>query len=458
MTDNENFVLEHDPQESNITLNLVRGLEEYICKVVAKKYKTYDKISAITLIKAALHNSYKLNEEVFKLKLNPEELNNKRSHRITSNVSNERLSKTIEKHINIFLNNSIKKHKKYDLPYKIKKEIPKNKYTKYHIPYFDSIIMLLFFIFQDGRIWNPEKRSDDKNEKNNDKKTINDNERIPTFKENNSCSITAYKYVIQEVFRLFTENTKIDNNSVNCLYEIAQLYRIDKTFQIFKLNRFAKHYEKFLTEENLEQIYNCFKFKYNEVINLKEILEKEIFHNKEFIKLCFKTNHVDPLGIFMAYFEKYLNLYSLSKNLEIAIFDDYGINMKTLTFTKFISFCKMKTEEYFKTLKPYKFSKKYSYGFARYFDTPQIEYNNETESIHNEDESKLNETYEMYNRLTTYHVECYKYSDYDEYPWYNYYFANRERLVKFSTSSQYDNSYLTYLFNTIKEFLPQSLF
>ena len=64
----------------------------------------------------------------------------------------------------------------------------------------------------------------------------------------------------------------------------------------------------------------------------------------------------------------------------------------------------------------------------------------------------------MYNTLMNYKVDSFEYPIYNDHPWYNYYFSNRELLVNFSKSSKYDTSYLTYLFEIIREFLPPSLF
>lgn len=621
MTDENNFDYSYNPQENNNKLNLMRSIEEEISDFLVTEYNAYNRISATKLIKATLHNSYKLTEDVFELKLTPQELHERESHKITGNITNERLSKTVENHVHDFLNKSIDSVDKTNIPYKISKEIKECKgnkesteskeYTNYYITYFDSIIMLLFFIFQDGRIFKTRNRND---------------ERLPPFKKYNSCSISAYKYVIQEVFRLFPEASKIDKSSINnfyevvqlyridktlidpnspnclyeipqlyrinktlinpnyinglykftqlycidkasidpdsqnplykipqlyrikkiisnsnfkkcvceikklyrvnknlidsdsinclyaiaklfrmnktltdknpknylyeltelyrinkilinpnspnclytiaqldrnnkilndkkfrnCVYEISQLYRIDKTFQMFRLNRFAIHHNKFLAEENLERIYNCFKFKYNEVINLKETLKKEIFYNKEFIKLCFNSKHLDPMAVFITYFEKYLNIYSLSKNTQYTYFDNIEINIEKYTFAELISFCKMKTKEYFESLAECDFSKMHVQNMECYFDKPEAD-------LEDDVKTKL-DCRIMYNILMNHRTDRFEYSVYDYYPWYNYYFANRELLEKFSKSSKYDKSYLTYLFETIKEFLPKSLF
>ena len=429
-------------QHTLIYLNFMRYSEKNIRKFIAREYKEHTKISAKTLLRAALLNSYHISDRKFELKLKPNELSKKRNYLITSKSLNRRLSNTIDTHIMDFL------HKTNEKPYKYlfcfnNKESQKCQYKKYYLPYINCTKFLLFFILQDGRV-------------------LDNIDILTCFNKESSCSITAYKTVVREVLKLYPRPCGIYVDTIKQLYEISQLYYIDESFHIFKLNRFAIHYKEFLSEDNLEQIYDSFSLKYKEVINLKDILNEEVFMNEDFIKVCFNSKHLDPLGVFIFFFKKYINLYLLHKNGEYIYVDKKEISVSDYSFTEFLSYCKTKTQEYFNYLDDYNFSKWNLDDYSCYFDRPQTASNN-NERLPNQDkdekEDKENKSYEEYNRFMNYkQVKFFQYPDYNDYPWYNYYFANRELLVEFSNSNKKDSSYLSYLFKTLKEFLPQSLF
>lgn len=78
MTDENKFDYSYNPQDNNNKLNLMRSIEEEISDFLNTEYNAYNRISATKLIKASLHNSYKLTEDVFELKLTPYELHERK--------------------------------------------------------------------------------------------------------------------------------------------------------------------------------------------------------------------------------------------------------------------------------------------------------------------------------------------------------------------------------------------
>ena len=97
-------------------------------------------------------------------------------------------------------------------------------------------------------------------------------------------------------------------------------------------------------------------------------------------------------------------------------------------------------------------------NMEHYFSDPKTKVEDNEVIPLDDEEIKDSKFRMMCSKLMDRKPDRFEYSVYDYYPWDNYYFANRELLERFSKSSKYDKSYLTYLFETIKEFLPKSLF
>ena len=71
------------------------------------------------------------------------------------------------------------------------------------------------------------------------------------------------------------------------------------------------------TSESLKEIYDSLDLEYNEVVNLANIFDEEVFKNDEFIEACFKFNYVDPLFVFEYFFRYYMfknKCFSINEN------------------------------------------------------------------------------------------------------------------------------------------------
>lgn len=168
---------------------------------------------------------------------------------------------------------------------------------KYTVPYMDSINFLLYFIYQDGRAIT--------------KNTIeNENARLPNFKRKNSCSKFSQKIVFEKILSLFNI---LNTNEADRCFEIVEMYRMDQLFKLFKIHKLVTRYCEFLSDENLESIFNEFDFTYKEAMSFKSIIIDKIFKNKSFIQFCLKCDYFDPFLVFNNLFKKYIVIFQKNK-------------------------------------------------------------------------------------------------------------------------------------------------
>lgn len=205
-------------------------------------------------------------------------------------------SKTIKEHVRVFLDSI------YESKYSVNEEplVSRVQYEgtiKYTVPYLDSICFLLYFIYQDGRAIT---------------KNIfeNENARLPNFKRKNSCSKFSQKIVFKNILSLFNI---LNTNEADSCFEIAELYRMNQLFKLFKIHKLVTRYCEFLSNDNLERIFNEFDFTYTEAMNFNSIIIDKIFKNKSFIEFCLKCDYFDPFLVFSTLFKKYIVIFQKNK-------------------------------------------------------------------------------------------------------------------------------------------------
>lgn len=321
-----------------IYINEVNSLT-YI-KFSTDKYKNF-KVAVLPLLRALLNASYNVStNEIFSFNLKPSKINFKNRRKIIlpyfsvkyEKVSIEQYGNTIEKHLLHFIE-FFEKHTNIEISY-----VGDKKYKKRYVSYDYWIFLVVLFTYYDGRHFSDRYA----------------NKYLPYFDKRSSCSRYSYKLALKELLEwIDVENLKESDND-DVFFIVAQLQKIDETFKFFKINIINAIRKEILSNNSLKKIYNSLDLNYEEVINLADILDKEIFKDDDFIEKCLNLNYFNPIFIFKYFFEHnitydYVNTckYDFSKSDDFEKFirktTEKKINLK-----KLISKSKADTLEYIK--------------------------------------------------------------------------------------------------------------
>ena len=279
---------------------LVKLVSDYCCQKYKESY-----VVARSAIYKLLYNHYKLEynpSKTLSFEFMPSKINFKNQYVnlfgkvIRDTADNavgynsakiEKPSKSITNHISTFLEKT-----KDDKLFLLAKRY-KNTF-KYCVRYIDSVNLFLYFIYQDGRIF--------------DSKEIL---RLPEFDPTSSCSKKSLQVVYEIITSFFS---RIPTNNDDWLFYICELFQVDSFFKIFKINRMADRYVEFMSDENLEKIFKAYNFSYSEAKEFDSIIIDKAFKNIDFIKRCLQCEYIDPFYIFKLYLFQGMEVYHKGKN------------------------------------------------------------------------------------------------------------------------------------------------
>ena len=227
---------------------------------------------------------------------------------------------SINNHLTFFL---IESSKNEEIPFKVVAQKYKNTF-KYKVKYLDSINFLLFFIYQDGRLFK------------------NSSKRKPNFSIKTSCSKCSQKKVFEQMVSLIKHEFLNSNDLSKEVFDFVELYNMDKFFKLFKINRMVRQYNWFMSTENLKEIYENFDFSFEESqVFVQEFID-EVFKNEEFIKFCLNCDYPDPLNVFKYVFHFLLFEFYYNPK-DITGFIDNDTERHTTSFKEIISCSKALT-------------------------------------------------------------------------------------------------------------------
>lgn len=197
-----------------------------------------------------------------------------------------------------------------------------------------------------------------------------------------------FKNLYNDFFISFKK--QIENNSLNKIIKLSSLtplykddesillfindlFKTDRIFKIFKINQLANHRIHFLSKENINRICNSNKLTYEEVGNLKKILNEQIFYNDKFINKALISKHSDYFSIFEYVFMNTLLNTEYQNDLVFKLeFDRF--NLQT-DFSGLINYSLIKADEIITRLyyRGRRYRKKYNNGiiedyFSNFFD------------------------------------------------------------------------------------------
>lgn len=277
------------------------------------KYNNSYIIARKSLIRL-LENGYSLVESDDAFDFKPKEATAKKENiNITpGEVLSEKNS--INNHLTFFLMESSKNE---EFPFKAVAQKYKNTF-KYKVKYLDSINFLLFFIYQDGRVFK------------------NSTKRKPNFSLKTSCSKCSQKLVFEQMVSLIKHEFLNSNDLSKEVFGFVELYNMDKVFKLFKINRIVRQYNWFMSTENLKEIYENFDFSFEESqVFIQEFID-EVFKNEEFIKFCLNCDYPDPLNVFKYVFHFLLFEFYYNPK-DITGFIDNDTERHTTSFKEIIS-------------------------------------------------------------------------------------------------------------------------
>lgn len=271
----------------------------------AEEYSDF-KVAVYPLLRVLLKDSYDLStNDTLSFKFKPSNLNLKNRRKIIKpyvpkdKYVREIISQygeSIEKHLKRFVN-------LMENEMNIKtSSVGTEKREKKYIPYNDWLVFAIVFIYYDGRPF--------------EDKYANMN--LPHFIKRNSCSRLSYRLALRTLseFIYISDFKNASNEEIK--FAVAQLQRIDKIFNFFRINKMNTVRKNLITSEFLKEIYDSLDLEYEEVINLVNIFDEEVFKNDEFIDACFKFDYLDPLFVFEYFFK-----YYMFKNKCFSINDNY---------------------------------------------------------------------------------------------------------------------------------------
>lgn len=312
-------------------------------RFLTNEYKDF-KVAVLPLLRALLNASYNVStNKIFSFNLKPSKINFKNRRKIIlpyfsvdyEKISIEQYGNSIETHLLHFIE-FIEKHTNIEISY-----VGDNEYKKRYVSYDDWIFLVVLFIYYDGRRFSNRYK----------------NEYLPYFDKTRVCSRYSYKLALRELFEwIDVEKFKETNNNDDLIFIVAQLQRIDETFNFFKINKINTIRNEMLSNDFLKKIYYSLDLNYEEVINLADILDKEIFKDDEFIEKCLDLNYFNPLFIFKHFFEYYMlyNEFGTREDNSFQSDDLKKYNIKTtekkISLKKLISKSKADTFEYIKII------------------------------------------------------------------------------------------------------------
>lgn len=344
----------------------------------------------------------------------------------------------------------------------------KNKrYNKYHIPYINSLIFSVYFIYKDSIDYYLHKGFVNKNY---------------TFDEkNNVIYHEAMKNTINKVLS-FLDMHYNEHNFQDHIFRVVQVYKVDKMFKFFKINRLAYRKNQILSDEVMQRISTNLNLKYRQILELERCFKEEIFYDKHFMKYCIDSDYPDPLFILYYVILSYSEFYCHIRKKDLL--EDYVdseklnrnhiLNEEVIFLTndiqnvgQFLSFCKKKVKEYINSVielqediingsedKKY-LNSKFNHPDAnnseleRKYVVDILGYNSHSTVVEKEEYKELfkNRIYEHINKLNDHHdITAFNF-------WEQYYFGDRELLKEYANSSDEEDDYMRFLFNQVIEIL-----
>ncbi len=207
----------------------------------------------------------------------------------------------------------------------------KDSYKRRSVSYNDWIATALLFIYGDGRIY-----------EKNTKITL----QIPYSSSARPRSIFSFKLTLTRLLSWIDYQKLRTANIDDFNFLIYQLDKIDEIFHLFKINRMNAHRRFLFDEGYIKTIYSPFFIGETEVINVKNILDEEVFKNDIFINACLKCSYPEPLDVFISFLRNNILNYS-SYLKEADLYPKMYINPKLiekdLTLKELINITKEET-------------------------------------------------------------------------------------------------------------------
>lgn len=120
--------------------------------------------------------------------------------------------------------------------------------------------------------------------------------RVPKKKLQNAA---IYRLIIQKA----KEHKLFGSPPDSCFLKSCQ-WRCDNIFLFYKMNTLFKYYNLYTSDAILNDIIQSYKLSYTEILELKDFIVKEIFHDRDFILRGLTSKYLDfmlPFDIFFRY-------------------------------------------------------------------------------------------------------------------------------------------------------------
>lgn len=166
---------------------------------------------------------------------------------------------------------------------------------RYYLPVYEIPIFLLLFTFSDRRDF---------------KHTISQKnpDRLPYHKL--KTDIEAYQLVLSKLDDIYKTYTN------PCLYP-SYAWRCDNIFLFYKFNTFLQYHDLYLSNTILDTIAKHYKFEYSQIEEIKNIILKTIFEDKDFITNGLKSNYLDFMLPFDILFQFNIFTFDYGKSPEL---------------------------------------------------------------------------------------------------------------------------------------------
>lgn len=138
--------------------------------------------------------------------------------------------------------------------------------------------------------------------------------------------------------------TKSRNDTHLFLYNVFDLYKADRLFMMFKINRLAYRMKQFLSEDTLNRICNVFHMNYTQTVKLPYTIMAEIFWNRELVSGFLEMDFPDPFFVFESFL---MQLFEQSKR------ENSTVTTSEIQLNYFITIAKSKTEKFINNLNNY---------------------------------------------------------------------------------------------------------
>lgn len=157
---------------------------------------------------------------------------------------------------------------------------------RYYLPVNQILEFLLEFAFLDGRIFSAETEDN-----------ASSRSRIPKFNAAKQKSELKYRLVLQQIEKIL-ESHKLSN------YEkISHAYKLDKIFLFHNMKTLNYYYTTYTSSHFLNRMIKVFELSYEEITNLKEIINKCIWDDSDFIHAGHQSTFMDFMLPFDIYFQ-----------------------------------------------------------------------------------------------------------------------------------------------------------